>query len=196
MRTVGIDVDGVLANFKKSFINWFGLSIEPHEISHWDIFSFMPDDEAKRAKKELSLPNFWREMEPYPYAQALVDTFTSREVNVVIVTSPWRSCPEWDEVRRKWIERHVGKFPVTTAEDKRYTHADALIDDKPEHIMDFNLYNKDTSAFGYLVDRPYNKKEQRLSRISLEKFYENNSWEELFWEIENRRLRMVFMGIR
>lgn len=195
MRAVGIDCDGVLANFKQSFIDWFGLKITPNDVSHWDIFAFMPEEEVKKAKEELCKPDFWREMKPYPYAQALVDTFASRGVDVVIVTSPWRSCPQWDEVRRRWINRHVGEFPVITAEDKRYTHVDALIDDKPEHIIDFNEYNRNTSAFGYLVDRPYNREEE-LTRISLEKHFTKNSWEDLFWEIENRRLRMVSMGIR
>lgn len=195
LRAVGIDVDGVLANFKHSFIDWFGLSIQPEDVSHWDIFSFMSEEDSKRAKKELSKPDFWAEMKPYPYAQTLVDAFAVREVDVVIVTSPWRSCSQWDEVRRQWIERNVGKFPVTTAEDKRYTHVDALLDDKPEHIMDFNEYNKETSAFGYLIDRPYNREED-LTRISLEKHFKRNSWEDLFWEIENRRLRAVSMGIR
>lgn len=196
MRSVGIDVDGVLANFKQSFIDWFNLKITPNDVSHWDIFDFMPKDQAKEAKRELSNTDFWENLQPYPYARQLTESFSRREIDVVIVTSPWRSCKSWDEVRRQWISRHVGKFPVITAEDKRYTNVDALLDDKPEHIIDFNNYNRNSSSFGYLIDRPYNRNYTDLLRVSLEDHYENNSWEDLFWQIENRRSRMVSMGIR
>lgn len=192
MKAVGIDVDGVLANFKKSFIDWFGLTIKPHEVSHWDIFSFMSEDDAKLAKRELSHPDFWRNMEAYPYARNLVETFSSRGVQVVIVTSPWRSCSEWDEVRRQWVYKFVGDFPVITAADKRYTNVQALLDDKPSHIVEFNEYNRGSGNYAYLIDRPYNRNED-LTRISLEKHYERNSWEDLFCEIIKDRAQKAYM---
>lgn len=196
MRTVAIDVDGVLADFKQSFIDWFNLKITPNDVTNWDIFTYLDSSDREKAKLELSYPDFWRDMKAYPYARDFIDVFRKKDVNVVIITSPWRSCPTWDEVRRQWINKNVGKFPVITAEDKRYTHVDALIDDKPENIIDFNSYNKETSAFGYLVDRPYNRSHSSLNRISLEEHYEKDSWEDLFWQIKNRKLRMVSMGIR
>lgn len=185
---VGLDVDGVLADFVSKFKSHFNFTDEDMDQGHWDVFKYFKNpDDRNRAKMELDHASYWADLQPYPYVQDFVDCLVGNGCRICLVTSPWDSCKEWTYHRRNWIRKYVGDFPVVFTHDKYLVNVDVLLDDKPEHVSSFIYNNKGNPNKSYLVDRNYNRSHTYLPRVVLEDYEKNGSWEELYWKIENNR---------
>mgnify|MGYP003565598586 CR=1 FL=1 len=175
---VGLDVDGVLADFISKFKSHFNFTDEDFNEGHWDLFKYFKNpDDRNRAKMELDHPSYWVDLPAYPYVKSFVNCLTNRGYDICIVTSPWDSCKEWTYHRRNWILENVGNFPILFTHDKQFVNVDVLFDDKVEHIRKFNEFNSETNAYGILVDRFYIRAATDVKRINLENIDSINDWE-------------------
>lgn len=144
-RKIGLDIDGVLADFNQSFIEYIGTANEPN---HWYYDYKAVDSKLWDILKDDL--DFWLNLKSYSLGQDL--PFEP----VVYVTS--RPIPS--EVSMKWIEsNHFPCSPVETVNGnkveilKKYD-IDIFVDDKYSNFLELN----EAGICTYLLDRPWNRK--------------------------------------
>ena len=104
MTTVLLDCDGVLANFVGRAIEAAHLPITHEEVSRWNFFDeFMTVQEFWECVD--ADPDFWTDLDPYPWARELVDAIRSLRFDIVITTSPSRN-PSSASGKLFWLRKH------------------------------------------------------------------------------------------
>lgn len=141
-KRVGIDVDGVLADFQTPCLSamstLLGREIVPTEVTEWDIMKLVPETMHPALDRLLGRRGFAESLQPLPGAIRGVDLLR-KVADVYIVTSPFSASETWVHEREKWLNRHFGiarKHVVHTA--AKYTFSGAmLIDDRPENVEEW-----------------------------------------------------------
>lgn len=140
-KTILLDVDGVLADFIGpvcALAEWATKRKHKREdVTRFDFASCLrlSPDEKREVVKSLKEPGFWDSLPVFDGAQEGVARL--REVaDVVIVTSPWNSCPTWLYEREAWLKKHfdIAHGDVISTNRKHVVYGAMLIDDKTETL--------------------------------------------------------------
>jgi 5'(3')-deoxyribonucleotidase len=159
VRRIGVDVDGVLADFVQAVLQWANTHarrtgeqlFRRDQITEFDIL------------KCWGIPHLWGELDRHisragvcagllavDGAKAFLERL-QKSADVVIVTSPWKTSPYWMWERRQWLEQKIGfTGEVIFTKRKDLIKVDALIDDCAEHTDTF-------PGVGVLIDQPWNQ---------------------------------------
>lgn len=179
---LGIDIDGVLANFNHSFREFVH---EHTDVRLPEITDTYPDawDYHKRAgvmrKDDDRLwdmindsPTFWKNIPAYPDAFAFLEwaAWLPSEVDIYFVTSrPGRTAKAQTEA---WLVNNGWGYdcpPTVIISSEKGEVASALnlthfIDDKNENIRNL-LAHGPVDCDIYMLARPWNQKQARVPRI-------------------------------
>lgn len=158
-----LDVDGVLANFTRAFLDYFGNGATDADITQWDIVKALADgphalpvDAYRQFGEDVGRLNLCSTIQPYPGSRDFVDTLRALGHEVVACTSPMNAA--WLSQRAAWLERHFDikvKHQIHCS-DKSRIEGDVLIDDNWEHCHDF-VRGRGQQRFALLFDRPWNQ---------------------------------------
>lgn len=154
-----VDVDGVLAVFTDPILEAVGSKYRNDDVLGWDFFKdLMTEEERVAAFKILDGPEFWRTLPKMPGASEGIIALRGFGHEVLYVTSPWQSCATWYGQRRDWLRGNGflesdRQLVVSTRKD--IIQADVLIDDRTDHVLDYEEANP--NAMAILFDQPYNR---------------------------------------
>lgn len=120
VRRLWCDMDGVLADFSRGYMEAFGKFRERH--SGWD--------------DVRSVKHFFRNLHPMPDMRVLWDAIGPHRPNVLTGVPSSINAADNDKVH--WIHQHIGYIPVVCcrAKDKHFfcKPGDVLIDDNTEPV--------------------------------------------------------------
>lgn len=146
-RTIYCDCDGVLAKFTTSVIKQLndetGMNVTIDDVvdhSEWGLEKMWNMTQEEWWGKIEKNPNFWLELEPFPWAEMLYNKLLDHADEVIILTSPSKS-ENCIPHKIQWLEENIGvsRHNIIAAK-KKYLFArnDALlIDDAPHNIDPF-----------------------------------------------------------
>ncbi len=168
MKTVLVDVDGVLADFVGGVCARVNETIpkivhqfKPTDFKEWDIGKLLPS----YWKGIVSKPGFCYNLEPYPDAKEGMKALLDSGAKIVVVTSPWHS-ETWISERIEWLALHmkISRQDVIFAEGKHKAliKGDFLIEDSLENAQ---AWNRNQSGYAHLVNRPWNQDTTLLERV-------------------------------
>ena len=134
MSILLLDIDGVCADFTRHVIEWAGSDLSPEDITRWDIFSFLTDSQRHRVHRMMKGSEFWTDLPLIEGAQESVERILVAGHEVVVVTTPWESCPTWAWVRRNWVCSNLGikRSNILTGSRKELVYGDGFIDDRTD----------------------------------------------------------------
>jgi 5'(3')-deoxyribonucleotidase len=119
---VYIDLDGVLADFRKGIIDWFG-DIEPH----YD---------------EMVDTNFFETLDKFPTSDQLIDIVVAIFGKYSICSMPLRGDHDNSAYHKtRWVEQQLSPQPeeiIITKRKEKYAKGNILIDDKESNVDGFN----------------------------------------------------------
>ena len=135
-NTIYLDLDGVLADFDKFVLTHLGRTFDhksgPQDKEMWDYLK--------------SVPNFYLQLEPTPYAQDLVELSYQNSADVQVLTAiPRRaSIPSAEQDKIDWVKKvfhsmnlKVNIGPYSADKWKHAKPGDILIDDRIDNIQDW-----------------------------------------------------------
>lgn len=177
-RRVGVDVDGVLADFLNPALrliaDLLNRDVRLEEATEWDFVKTL-------VPKEL-LPLFWsevgkqgcRNMAPIPGAVEGISRLAEK-AGVYIVTSPLHSGREWTTQREEWLAEHFGihRSKVIHTSAKYTFSGKALIDDNPLNVEEWAYEHE--KGIPVLWETPYNKNYQPPSWLKY-KLVRTSDW--------------------
>lgn len=149
MKTVLLDVDGVLADFVSAYLDIVhevtGRVHSPADVTSWDINAALGIEgvQASNVKRAIgSAPQLARRLAVFDNAQTGVAALEAI-ANVYIVTSPWNSNPTWTHDREHWLERYFGirSSRVIHTSAKHLVRGDFLVDDKTATLVMWWAHN-------------------------------------------------------
>lgn len=158
--TVGVDVDGVLADLLTPAFallsERFGLDLTIDHMTTWALDELLPEALRVPFWKTLGAVGYLHDrLQPYPGA---VEGFARLRAaaDVYVVTSYLRHAPTWVHERDAWLERHFGvdRRHIVHTGAKHMVRLDALIDDRPENIHAWQ--DAFPQGDGILWAQPYN----------------------------------------
>jgi len=165
---IGVDMDGVIANFTSSALRnvkkTWGISITYDEVINHrmndTVWSHMNEEDKSNFDgrkrdmyKHICPPGFFEELDPYEGAIESLKIL-HRLHDVVIITKPleYTYCPR---EKHAWLLKHLGFEPklimVDSMETKALIDVDFMIDDDPRVLKNLS------TAVGIAVERPWNK---------------------------------------
>lgn len=157
---LGIDLDGVVANFTKGWMSFynreFGTSLTVEDSRRWndlvDLTHFENIGQFWKWSSDLDGRSVFWHLEPFPGAvEALVELSDEGHDIVVITTKPHFAINDTHE----WIERQgIPAEEIHILEDKWLVAADAYLDDGP-HVLPGLVANRPDSLVCRFV-RPWN----------------------------------------
>jgi 5'(3')-deoxyribonucleotidase len=168
MSVIGIDMDGVIADFPslamKSIKSIFGIDLTMEDLTVPNmagiIYPMLPDGVRSLYKTPGELydiichPRFFEEIEPYEGAIEAVKRIQENH-DVVFITKrlEWQYCPIG---KANWLQKHFGDMPrkvimIDNMESKGLVAVDILFDDDPRAISSLEY------SVGVLVNRPWNR---------------------------------------
>ena len=161
-----LDCDGVMADFMTSIFNFIqretGVRHSPDEIKTWEVFDNVASHLRDEFDQEAAKPGFCFSIKPYQEALEGVKKLSALG-EIFVVTAPM-DVPNWEKERRDWLMKHFGidRHHVISASTKHLTQGDLFIDDKPENLTAWELY-QDGRAL--LWDAPYNRDTNEFHRV-------------------------------
>lgn len=180
-KIIGVDVDGVLANFFKAYedliidvsgVDKFGDSRYPHvfpRVWNWPESYGYNKETMNQVWDEIKFSeSFWLNMEPLPGAEGFLNKLSQTDHEVYFITD--RPGIETQLQTTAWLEEHGYPLPsVIISRKGKGAVCDALsinyyIDDKVENIEDVNWKSAHTKAF--LLYYPYNNHFEYPFRIN------------------------------
>jgi len=172
---IGVDLDGVLADFNSTFIalikQMIGIELPPVSDTYPDCWSYhraggvtKQQDAVLWAHISDPTVRFWRRLGELPGAtmlRDLSDMMDARKVVVYFITT--RLGASAHQQSMTWLAAHGFRAPVVLiagSEDAKGKLAlglglDAFIDDKPENCIQVKLQSPSTKVF--ILNAPYNK---------------------------------------
>lgn len=172
MATILMDVDDVVADLCGAWVRALnlqhGTSVQPEDITSWDIWRFFPDVARDDVYEPLYEVGFYSTVEPIEGAPHMVKTLRAMGHRVVFVTS---SNLVSTAEKGRWLFRHglvsntwdredgpFGDFaPVS---DKSLIRGDVMVDDRPENLL------ASWCPHRILFDRPHNRQDLRWRRAT------------------------------
>lgn len=154
MRTVLLDVDGVLADFVGGYFRLLeehtGIVARREQITQFDMgasLGLTPEQASKMKRAIGDAHQFARTLDVYPGA---VDGVRRLQeiADVWIVTSPWNSNPTWTHDREWWLKKHfdIPHARVTHTSAKHMVRGDFLVDDKTDTLVKWREANPMANA--------------------------------------------------
>jgi 5'(3')-deoxyribonucleotidase len=170
---IGFDVDGVLADFNRSFIERVVTVIgrdlfppRPFDIPCWDYpehYGYTSEETTAVWKDVVADPTFWSRLQPYDEATSVLERLRvlSLDHDLYFVTS--RPGIQAKQQTETWLAVHSGDFlwnpTVLISGDKdrcaRALKLEAYIDDRWENCV--NVASQPSETTVYLLDRPWNQ---------------------------------------
>jgi len=155
MIKIYCDKDGVLSNFIKASFIAHGL--DPKTVKKWNYFEDWNIPTKEFWKKIHEDDNFWRNLEPYPWAVSLIYLIKDYDPKYKILTAPSPHHSSWSG-KYDWIEQYLGigdvsRIVMTSSKADLAKENRVLIDDNENNILDWN----NEGGFGILFPMPYNK---------------------------------------
>lgn len=140
------DIDSVVANLVQMFISAIEAAGIRQLPKDWRPLQFdvakdlgLSKDEEARMYDMLKLPGVASMVPPYPGAVEGVKK-VARIADAFFVTSPMPGSQTWTYDRSKWLIEKFGEALGSRwiyTEYKYAVYGDILVDDKPEHCLDF-----------------------------------------------------------
>ncbi len=167
---ISIDMDGVIADFEKGFLNKFKEKYPEEKYIPLDKrTTFYMEDQYPENLRELIKsiyiePNFFKTL---PIILGSLEALTEIEKlghNVIICTSPLSKYENCVLEKYQWIENNFGKEwikKIVLTKDKTIIKSDLLIDDRPEIK---GIHNPVWEHIIY--EQPYNSKENSKRRLN------------------------------
>ena len=154
---LGIDVDGVLADFGRPLISAVTTRFTFDDLRVWDFFSRFTKAEKKVIDELLEQPDFWRDQPVIAGAKEGIRKLRAAGYELLFITSPWGACREWERVRQEWLHAHfdVSSKDVIPISRKEVVYVDMLVDDRPQNLYDY--HKAWPNARTYIFDQPYNQ---------------------------------------
>lgn len=151
-----VDVDSVVLDLNRAFLEPLGIMIPPEKITDWDVFGLISETDRKRVFALFNDPKFWEDPPIVPGAQEGIRALQEK-YRIVWVTSPWYDCLDWENIRRRWLAEKFGTTngDVIITEQKYMIDGDILVDDRPKHIEKWQKAHPKGQA--WLFDSPFNK---------------------------------------
>lgn len=172
---LGIDVDGVLADFVmghvKALQHVTGKNLFPADFveTEWDYHlavGYTQEEDARTWKYIADSPDFWRTLPPLSSAEASLNYLRKKWVegcDVYFITT--RFGERVKEQTEDWLDTFNEKIPhgvpnptVLITRRKglccKALNIDLFIDDKPENCMDVVMHSPATKVF--LLNQPWN----------------------------------------
>ena len=170
MKTIYLDIDGVIADWNKAALNLIGLNDEDPELrktlekADYGLENVIPGFHEALDRVDRSGSEFWENLTLLPWANDLVNYLklkaksqqliqdNTRGLSLMFVTSPGK----WTGAgtgKMKWLEKHFPDLPYAICKDKYLlaAHDKLLIDDKPSAIR---LFDK-AGGTGFLWPNQY-----------------------------------------
>lgn len=173
MKRLLLDVDGVIADFLLATETYmlFKHGLKPAApCVAWDILE-MPWIDAATGRQQSAtgvkacIFGIWDSAgfcSSIPAYEGAVDQVKqlAEAFDVYFVTSPMVTSKTWVYERSQWLVRHfgpeLGKRVVHT-HYKELVAGSALIDDKPQHVVDWHYEHGTIETFEGVLNRPYNQ---------------------------------------
>lgn len=180
MKILGIDIDGVLADFnagyRKKFINYTGLDLFRGEVDPpcWNYeasYGYTPEQTKAVWSLIRDDDYFWRGLSPYAETRTFLRTLDNLpEGEVYFITS--RVGIDVKGQTERWLQDHGFTFNIPTvliargekgplAKSLGITH---FIDDRPENCHSVELHSPETQV--RLLRRRYNEHAQTVLRTA------------------------------
>lgn len=181
-----LDVDGVLANFSKSFLavanEVCGTEVKFDDITDYNIYSFFPADKKQEVKARISEEGFCSSIEVLPGAQEAVEEL-KKIANVYTLSAPVDS-KTWVYERDLWLRNNFGisHHNQIFTHSKHLVFGHVLIEDSFDNVAVWARFNPG-GKLGLLWETPYNKNSNQAV------IYRSNSWNDILFRI-NRWLQM------
>lgn len=125
-----VDLDGVFADYLTPSLRLWGFdpaNYPPNQWNTWEALGISLSDYVGTIDKQ---PNFWREIKPYPWKDALVGFLDDLEIPWSIVTSPWLfQHPTLHSDKVAWVREHIGRSVKCNIVDDKFLMA------KPQHLL-------------------------------------------------------------
>lgn len=167
MRRIGVDVDGVLADFVEEVLVWANgcraagtPPFRRDQISDFDILKCWGIEHLwGELDRHVSRAGVCAGLNAYDGAKNFLARL-QKSAEVVVVTSPWKTSPYWMWERREWLIKKMGfDGEIIFTKRKDLISVDALIDDYAEHTDTF-------PGVGVLIDQPWNQHATRSLRAA------------------------------
>lgn len=164
IKTVFLDVDGILANFRKGIHDAFDKPYDyPTLSSRWEFWDDWPDVTFEMVNAACTT-SFWQNLEwmhdGHDILQAVLNKFSAKQI--YLLTAPM---PNIESPTGKWmwiqdnLSTYLKRIIITQAPKHLLARPDTLlIDDKNENIDKFI----EAGGRGLLVNRPWNRYRQGL----------------------------------
>ena len=152
MRTVYLDLDGVITNWNKAALKLIGMDDEEPQLKEmlrdadYGLENVIPGFREAMEKVDRSGPEFWQNLQLMPWARDLISYLKGkcpgvhpRERHLVFVTSPGR----WTGAgtgKMVWHQEYFPDVPLCICKEKYLLAASnkLLVDDKPSAITEFD----------------------------------------------------------
>lgn len=163
MKTLLLDVDGVIADCASAVHNWagrrFGREFAPP--ASWETYDFatnlsLSSEEASEFYRKILNSKIPRSIHLYPDAEASVKAL-KQHFDVVFVTSHWRKMPDWVYYRDELLEPF--DCDIVYTHNKSRVVGDILCDDKASILEAGGPWK------GVLFNRPWNRHSVYDTRI-------------------------------
>lgn len=176
---IGVDVDGVLADFNAAFIQLVIdvtgqdlFPVRPFDIPTWNYPQHYGYSEAEVSKVWSVIkadPSFWFELRDYRTTQAALATLKNLEqhssAEIYFITA--RPGVRVKEQSEGWLLEMGFEFPTVLISSAKGLCARALdlthyIDDRWENVVDVRQYSPTTQVF--LLTQPWNVKNDAVAQ--------------------------------
>lgn len=172
---LGIDIDGVLADFNTSFIHLVkqqtGIQLPPVSDTYPDTWSYhraggVTEKQDNALWEFIKTSSFWGQLLPMKGALDALERLNSLSVDghdiYFITARPGKLAKFFTDL---WLQRHGMVFPTTLVTSNKGPVVvglglDIFVDDKPENNLEVLTHcelAKVRAPWVYLVDAPYNK---------------------------------------
>ena len=167
--TILLDMDDVLADFIPEWLRRYnedyGDSMTLKDVASWDLHTLVKPECGLAVYDYFRDPGLYRNLEPKPDSQEVVNDLVKLGAEIVIVTDSPMGCSHGMENwmgsnpaddKRAWLQEHFPMIPkdnVVITGKKWFVVGDILVDDKPDTIEIFQNMGRKIIA----VDMPYNQ---------------------------------------
>jgi len=142
-----VDVDEVLCDFQGPVLKVMGhvtgKPYSPQDFTEWDIFKLLTEEQRNQVFAFIEQPGFCASLKPTPGSVEAIAEL--RQIaDVFPVTSPFHSTP-WVNERTQWLGDYFGwkKSEVVFTSAKFLVVGDAILDDKPLNVTEWERYHPD-----------------------------------------------------
>ncbi len=154
-----LDLDGCIANIGQAVANIYGIKLTPEsEVKYGNTLYKLMRLETKKEMWDVinATPDFWENIPPYSWCEALVDALQSIDEVQILTLSP-KADANASTGKVKWVDKHLRekKLRVNIVHDKYLLAGPGrvLIDDRNSHCKKFNKHGGKSILFA----QPWNE---------------------------------------